>query len=466
MRALPPVWYRLPTDLTTTKCAHEYDARLLPTEPSQDHRPRAARPSATPAQPEPSYRQGIEPGYLGPTNLSQQIRDHCITTLNGADRIRTLEHRLDVFSHAFEGYQDTGRLIGRQPEIGESARRRTLAAATYSRVEERLMRELGSETILIDLMTTCQHAFIPLFPAVLGSRGPSPDFYAHFGIFHVNSTPPTPLPPVLRLILCAIPAMSRQVPPAIRDGILSGLNTALDSMDFSLGMGSLARIQLHLLLSVNDGLWRRGPMGRPVYAATRMAMGLALHRNVSSRITPVAQLQCRSRIWGACIIADRWITLRLGQMPSIDLAFADAPWPSPGPDHIPTTDFGVIPCFRYHLEMTKLADLLGRAYLATGTPFSLKNTDDFALLSWQMDFESWQAQLPETWPYSYRLDVPQARPILDLLSIGLMYTFAHNLVDALMGGESGSLQAGTLRPTYDVSQRDDPALATQRDDVL
>jgi hypothetical protein len=137
-------------------------------------------------------------------------------------------------------------------------------------------------------MTTCQHAFIPLFPAVsvherlgssslplrpsdplplclsnsliscsLGSRGPSPDFYAHFGIFHVNSTPPTPLPPVLRLILCAIPAMSRQVPPAIRDGILSGLNTALDSMDFSLGMGSLARIQLHLLLSVNDGLWRR-----------------------------------------------------------------------------------------------------------------------------------------------------------------------------------------------------------------
>lgn len=58
--------------------------------------------------------------------------------------------------------------------------------------------------------------------------------------------------------------------------------------------------------------------------------------------------------------------------------------------------------------------------LATGTPFGLKNTDDFALLSWQMDFESWQAQLPETWPYSYRLDVPQARPILDLLSIGLM----------------------------------------------
>jgi hypothetical protein len=104
---------------------------------------------------------GLIRGSIGPTNLSQQIRDHCITTLNGADRIRTLEHRLDVFSHAFEGYQDTGRLIGRQPEIGESARRRTLAAATYSRVEERLMRELGSETILIDRERECRGRRLP-----------------------------------------------------------------------------------------------------------------------------------------------------------------------------------------------------------------------------------------------------------------------------------------------------------------
>lgn len=97
----------------------------------------------------------------GPTNLSQQIRDHSITALTGADRIMSLEHRLDVFSHAFEGYQDTGRLIGRQPEIGESARRRTLAAATYSRVEERLIRELGSETILIDRERECRGQRLP-----------------------------------------------------------------------------------------------------------------------------------------------------------------------------------------------------------------------------------------------------------------------------------------------------------------
>jgi hypothetical protein len=99
---------------------------------------------------------GLIGASIGPTNLSQQIRDHCITTLSGADRIRSLEQRLDVFSHAFEGYQDTGRLIGRQAEIGESARRRTLAAATYSRVEERLMRELGSETILTDRERACK----------------------------------------------------------------------------------------------------------------------------------------------------------------------------------------------------------------------------------------------------------------------------------------------------------------------
>ena len=68
--------------------------------------------------------------------------------------------------------------------------------------------------------------------------------------------------------------MSRTVPPFIREGLITALNSVLDSMDFSLGMASLANIQLHLMISVNDGLWKRGPMGRAAYAAARMAIGL------------------------------------------------------------------------------------------------------------------------------------------------------------------------------------------------
>lgn len=108
----------------------------------------------------------------------------------------------------------------------------------------------------------------------LGPNGSTPDFLESFVHFHSDSTPPTPLPPVIRLVLCAIPAMSRTVPVSVREGLLLAVNTALDSMDFSLGMASLANIQLHLMMSVNDNLWKRGPCGRAAYAAARMAIGL------------------------------------------------------------------------------------------------------------------------------------------------------------------------------------------------
>lgn len=55
----------------------------------------------------------------------------------------------------------------------------------------------------------------------------------------------------------------------------------------------------------------------------------------------------------------------MGTMPSIDLAHADAPFPSAHPDHRTTRDPGEILCFRFHQEMTQLADLLGRACTCT-----------------------------------------------------------------------------------------------------
>lgn len=58
------------------------------------------------------------------------------------------------------------------------------------------------------------------------------------------------------------------------------------------------------------------------------------------------------------------MTLRLGQIPSIDLSYADAVFPSHLPDHIAVEAANVMPCFRFHLEMTKLAVLLGRACMS------------------------------------------------------------------------------------------------------
>ncbi|ODO09208.1 hypothetical protein I350_02808 [Cryptococcus amylolentus CBS 6273] len=375
--------------------------------------------------------QGIEPGYLGPSSVTQQVHDHCYLSESTERKIKRLEDRLDIYHDAFEKNHDRGRLVGRPPDIGETARRRAVAAATAIRVQEGLIEKLGTEAILNDLMSSCQRSFLPLFPAVsvhesLGRRIPTPEFEAIFGNFHINSTPPTSLPQVFRLLICAIPAASRGVPVHIRESIFSALNSALDSMDFSMGMASLSNVQMHLLMSVNDGLWKRGPMGRAVYAATRMATGLALHRSVSRQAIPIAQINRRARIWGACIIADRWMTLRLGQMPSIDLSYADAPFPSHLPDHIldgTNYPLDTIPCFRFHQEMTKLADLLGRAYRLSCSPYGLNRSEGYSHFLWQIDYLEWRAQIPQNWPYSAHIDTPQATPILNLLTVAVLYTF-------------------------------------------
>ncbi|WVQ73706.1 hypothetical protein IAR50_003286 [Cryptococcus sp. DSM 104548] len=400
------------------------------TRPPPDRRQRTIAKDADPHGELESF-QGIEPGYLGPSSVTQQIHDHCYATSSTEHKIQRLESRLDIYPDAFEENHDRGRLVGRPPDIGETARRRAVAAATAIRVQEGLIEKLGTESILNDLMSSCQRSFLPLFPAVsvhesLGRRIPTPEFEAIFGNFHINSTPPTSLPQVFRLLICAIPAASRGVPVHIRESIFSALNSSLDSMDFSMGMASLSNVQIHLLMSVNDGLWKRGPMGRAVYAATRMATGLALHRGVSRQAIPIAQINRRARIWGACIIADRWMTLRLGQMPSIDLSYADAPFPSHLPDHIlDGTNYppDTIPCFRFHQEMTKLADLLGRAYRLSCSPFGLKQSEEYSHFLWQIDYLQWRAQIPHSWPYSANLDTPQATPILNLLTVAVLYTF-------------------------------------------
>jgi len=124
--------------------------------------------------------------------------------------------------------------------------------------------------------------------------------------------------------------------------------------------------------------------------------------------------------------------LRLGQMPSIDLNHADAPFPSSHPDHRSSQDPGPISPFRFHQEATQLADLLGRACESwthdqanvpdqlTSTPFGLDHTDDFSLLSWQLDYDLWLQALPETWPYSAKLEVPHARSVLNLMSVAVL----------------------------------------------
>lgn len=82
------------------------------------------------------------------------------------------------------------------------------------------------------------------------------------------------MPRALRLILCAIPAASRTVPVHIREALSAAIDQVIDTTEITSGIASLASVQMLLCMSVNDGMWRKGPMGKAVYTATRMGMEL------------------------------------------------------------------------------------------------------------------------------------------------------------------------------------------------
>ncbi|WVW85172.1 hypothetical protein I302_107210 [Kwoniella bestiolae CBS 10118] len=373
--------------------------------------------------------------YLGPTSFSQQVHHHFSGTPFALDQLRTLEDKLDLSYDVFQWAKGTGFLVGSRGNIASSplpvspqVRRTNISSTpTFSRFNEKVVEEIGGITMWNKLLHQAQTRIIPVFPVVsvhesLGTEGPTEEFLQTFITHHPESAPTTPLARATKIALCTLAAMSRDVPSAIRDSLLTALNAAVEAHDFD--TSSLSTVQLLLLLSVNDVLANEiGRPGRAVYNATRMATEIALHRNVSPTFSAVSHLHRRARVWGACIIADRWCSVRQGQMPSLDLSHADAPLPFSYPDHVVEPDLTLTPCFIFHLAMTRLAELLGRAYHLTGTPAGLARADDLKLLLWQRDFEAWVEGLPAHWPYSFRLETPEAGSILSLLAVSVLYTF-------------------------------------------
>ncbi|WWD18843.1 hypothetical protein CI109_103298 [Kwoniella shandongensis] len=399
--------------------------------------------------------QGLEPGYLGGTSLTQLVYTTCSTSSPRKPNIKRKLDQLDIqYDHYWESLDRTdglGLLVGRDetsaPSASVSSSRSSgtggSRVAKFSSLQARLAAELGSETLMDSLFDTCLQRVIPLFPVISATEaacgtGKPPEMWWHrFSVWHTNSGPPTPLPPVVRLIHCTISSLSRDVPPSIRRSLLSALHEHLDNGEIAAlsKTSSLANAQVLLLLSMNlelhahEGssavslLWQRAGVG------LRMATELATHRNVSSSVVPIAQLHRRWRVWGACIITDRWLGLSQGQIMSINLEDCDAPLPFVYPDHFPDEAHSEGPaCFSFFHELTKLSILLGRILRLTSTPSGLDRADDLGFYRLQRDLDSWEKGLPTTWAYSSKLDMPQGDPVFALLSVATEFTFLRSFM--------------------------------------
>ncbi|KAG6860597.1 hypothetical protein C0995_009487 [Termitomyces sp. Mi166 len=223
----------------------------------------------------------------------------------------------------------------------------------------------------------------------------------------------TPNPaPILLYSMCLVAAARRQVPQMVFDSIRFAVNSII-KWDDVLSTASIANVQALLILCMSgdchsqfvpnalSALWIR------LGTAIRMAQDLGLHRAESVKQT----VELRRRLWGACLISDRWqvdpvtssllTSLTYGHPFMIDVQDCDARLPSSGdPNEL------------YMDELVRLSVILGRVlktiYRCCSfvnissfdtddilSPSGLSFTTDDMLYALLSDMEAWKAGLPE-----------------------------------------------------------------------
>lgn len=151
---------------------------------------------------------------------------------------------------------------------------------------------------------TCRDRIIPLFPVISVSESLLADranqtHVDKYAQVDPNSTPPTPLPHIVRMIHCAIASRSRDVPFGIRASILHSLHNLLQGPEF-LRIAStrcLASVQVLMLLNMCDeihapdgiqareNLWQH--LGTAVKSAFAIVSPMSLQLTIGTASTRV-----------------------------------------------------------------------------------------------------------------------------------------------------------------------------------
>ncbi|KAF4576685.1 hypothetical protein EYR36_004663 [Pleurotus pulmonarius] len=199
--------------------------------------------------------------------------------------------------------------------------------------------------------------------------------------FLANPNPP----PILLYSMCLVAAARREIPQTVFDTIRYAVNNIIQKEDV-LSTASIVNVQALLILCMSgdchsqfvpnalSALWIR------LGAAIRMAQDLGLHRAESFK----QNVELRRRLWAACVISDRWISVAYGHPYMIDVRDCDARLPSAGDQHDLYMD-----------ELVRLSVILGRVHKTIYSPSGLTFMTDQVLVELLADIQRWQDQLPE-----------------------------------------------------------------------
>ncbi|GAA5829418.1 hypothetical protein JCM3766R1_001091 [Sporobolomyces carnicolor] len=200
--------------------------------------------------------------------------------------------------------------------------------------------------------------------------------------------------------ICAVSALSHHVAPAILRTLKSSIRSHLRSEDI-LDNSNVPNIQA-LLLYAFTGESEKGTAASKTWnilgLAIRMAQDLGLHRRLGTERKEQSEAdhaELRRRVWGGCLIADRWMAAIYGQPMMIDLADCDTLLPSVF-DIRPNRDFNSDHRpYLFNSALISLSVLLGRILKAVYSPtgiLMLSEKDAKELVS---DLAAWVDGLPE-----------------------------------------------------------------------
>ncbi|KAJ6525597.1 fungal-specific transcription factor domain-containing protein [Mycena capillaripes] len=219
-------------------------------------------------------------------------------------------------------------------------------------------------------------------------------------------------PPILLYSMCLVAAARREVPQSVFDSIRYAVNGVIKAEDV-LSTPSMANVQALLILCMTgdchsqfvptalSAMWAR------LGSAIRMAQDLGLHRAELVK----QDIELRRRVWGACLISDRWASLVYGFPYMIDVHDCDVRLPSSGD----SKDL-------YMDELVRLSVIGGRVVKTIYSPSGLTLISDEILYKLLADIEAWKANLPENLKFR-GAETPQSAGLLHLLYTSVCMIF-------------------------------------------
>ncbi|GJN87202.1 hypothetical protein Rhopal_000147-T1 [Rhodotorula paludigena] len=206
--------------------------------------------------------------------------------------------------------------------------------------------------------------------------------------------------PLLFNAICAVSALSHHVAPSILRTIKATIRSHLRDEDM-LDNSTIPNIQALLIYAFSMEL-EKGTAASKTWnilgLAIRMAQDLGLHRKLGSERKEQSEgdhTELRRRVWGGCLIADRWIAAIYGQPMMIDLADCDTMLPSVF-DIRPNLEFDAQRRpYLFNSALISLSILLGRILKAVYSPTGIMLLSEKDAMSLRNDLEAWVSGLPE-----------------------------------------------------------------------